>query len=63
VWCGSGRRTRTDTRLVPQCPNPHLGRLSLSGASLYHVIRWSVENLIRSMSADSIRARSPISAP
>src|SRR4029453_6490729 len=42
VWYGSGRRTRTDTRLVPQCPNPHLGRLSLRGAILYHVIRWSV---------------------
>jgi hypothetical protein len=43
VWGGSGRRTRTDTQLVPQCPNPHLGRLSLSGAILYHVIRWSVQ--------------------
>src|SRR5262249_29344427 len=31
VWGGSGRRTRTDTRLVPQPPAPHLGRLSLSG--------------------------------
>jgi hypothetical protein len=30
MWGGSGRRARTDTRLVPQCPHPHLRRVSLS---------------------------------
>jgi len=45
VWCGSGRRTRTNTRLVPQCPDPHLRRLSLSGDTSYHEIGWNVENL------------------
>src|SRR2546428_7832853 len=33
---GSGRRTRTVTRLVPQSPNPHVRRLSLSGHTPYH---------------------------
>ena len=31
VWRGSGRRTSTHTRLVPQSANPHLRRLSMSG--------------------------------
>src|SRR2546425_5313699 len=44
VWGGSGRRTRTDTRLVPEPPDPHLGRLSLSGGILHHIIRWNVRN-------------------
>jgi hypothetical protein len=36
VWCGSRRRTITDTRLDAQPANPHLWRLSLSGDTLYH---------------------------
>src|SRR5215813_11733590 len=43
VWGASGRRTRTDTRLVPEPPDPHLGRLSLSGGILHHIIRWNVD--------------------
>src|SRR5262249_31331094 len=42
VWGGSRRRTRTDTRVVPQSANSHLGRLSLSGDALHHIIRWNV---------------------
>src|SRR2546428_2899443 len=45
MWRGSGRRTRTHSRLVPQSADPHLRRLSISGNSLYHVIRWNVSNL------------------
>ena len=36
VWRGSGRRASTHTRLVPQSPNPHLRRLSMSGDTPYH---------------------------
>ena len=43
VWRGSGRRARTDTRLVSESANSHLGRLSLSGDALHHIIRWNVE--------------------
>ena len=32
-------------RLVPQSANPHLRRLSMSGDTLHHVIRWNVEIL------------------
>jgi hypothetical protein len=42
VWRGSGRRTSTDTRLVPQSANPHFRRLPLSGDALHHEIRWNV---------------------
>src|SRR5207248_10709797 len=42
VWGRSGRWTRTHRRLVPQSADPHLRRLSLSGGSLYHVIRGNV---------------------
>jgi hypothetical protein len=34
---------RPDRRLDAQRTNPHLGRLSISGDTLYHIIRWSVE--------------------
>src|SRR5215468_2997608 len=43
MWGGSGRRTRPHRRLVPQSAAPHLWRLSISGDSLYHVMRWNVE--------------------
>src|SRR4030095_14099453 len=43
MWRGSRRRKSPDTRLVPQPPNPHFRRLSMSEATLHHVIRWSVE--------------------
>src|SRR6266851_6772993 len=43
MWCGSGRWTSTDTRLVPQSPDPHLWGLSMSNNTLHHVIRWNVE--------------------
>ena len=33
---GSGRRTHTHSRLVPQSADPHLRRLSLSGDTLLH---------------------------
>jgi hypothetical protein len=33
---GSGRRAITHCGLVPQCPNPHLWRLSMSGDALHH---------------------------
>jgi hypothetical protein len=33
---GSGRRAMTHRGLVPQCPNPHLWRLSMSGDALHH---------------------------
>src|SRR4029450_8519205 len=36
VWGGSGRRTRTDTRLVPQCAHPHVWRVLMSGETPYH---------------------------
>ena len=36
VWCGSGRRTITHSRLVPQSADPYLRRLSMSGGILYH---------------------------
>src|SRR5258708_31094569 len=39
---GSGRRQSTHGRLVPQSADPHIRRLSMSDAALYHVIRWSV---------------------
>ena len=39
VWRGSGRRTRTHRRLVSQSADPHLGRLSMSDATLHHIIR------------------------
>jgi hypothetical protein len=42
VWRGSGRRASTHTRQDAQSANPHLGRLSLSGDALHHVIRWNV---------------------
>jgi hypothetical protein len=38
----NGRRARTDTRLVPQSANSHLGRLMLSGDALHHKMRWNV---------------------
>src|SRR5207247_3969538 len=41
--CGSGRRQSPHTRLVSQPADPHLRRLSLSGDTLHHVIRWNVE--------------------
>src|SRR6266446_10950872 len=44
MWCGSGRRTSPHSRLVPQSADPHLRRLSISGDSFYHVIRWNVKN-------------------
>jgi hypothetical protein len=44
VWRRSGRRTRTDPRLVPQSPNPHLGRLAMRAGILHHVTRWNVGN-------------------
>src|SRR5215467_7710582 len=44
MWGGSGRWTRTDTRLVPQCPNPHIRGLLMSDATLHHEIRWNVGN-------------------
>jgi len=31
MWCGSRRRESPHTRLVPQPPNPHLRRLTVSG--------------------------------
>jgi hypothetical protein len=31
------------TRLVPRSANSHLGRLSLSGDALHHIIRWNVD--------------------
>jgi hypothetical protein len=31
------------TRLVPQPPNPHFRRLSMSEDTLHHIIRWNVE--------------------
>src|SRR5262249_56218462 len=31
-----------NARLVPQCPNPHLRRLPMSGDMLHHIIRWNV---------------------
>src|SRR5215216_6717156 len=42
VWGGSGRRTRTDTRLVPQCAHPHVWRVLMSGETPYHSIGWHV---------------------
>jgi hypothetical protein len=36
MWGGSGRRESPDTRLVPQCPNPHFRRVALSGDTPYH---------------------------
>jgi hypothetical protein len=36
MWRGSGRRESAHTRLVPQSPNPHLRRLSMSGGTLHH---------------------------
>src|SRR5215471_15954595 len=33
----------SDPRLVPQPANPHVGRLSMSGATPYHEIGWNVE--------------------
>src|SRR5262249_23054230 len=39
----SGGWNSPNTRLVPQCSNPHLGRLSLSGDTFHHIIRWNVE--------------------
>ncbi len=52
VWGGSGRRTSTDRRLVPESANSHLGRLSLSGDALHHVIRWNVEHLTSRLSME-----------
>jgi hypothetical protein len=43
LWGGSGRWTSTDTRLVPQCPNPDIRGLSMSDTTLHHIIRWNVE--------------------
>jgi hypothetical protein len=51
VWCGSGRRASTHTRLDAQSANPHLGRLSLSGDALHHVIRWNVVDLTMALFA------------
>src|SRR5262249_52979508 len=42
VWCGSGRRTSTHSRLVPQSPDPHLRRLSMSRDTSYHYTTWKV---------------------
>ena len=36
MWGGSGRRHSAHTRLVPQPPNPHVRRLSMSGDTPYH---------------------------
>ncbi len=36
LWCGSRRRAITDSRRVAQSPAPHLGRLSVSRATLHH---------------------------
>jgi hypothetical protein len=36
LWCGSGRRAVIDSRRVAQSPAPHLGRLSVSRATLHH---------------------------
>jgi hypothetical protein len=36
---GSERRAITPHGLVPQCPNPHLWRLSMSGDALHHEMR------------------------
>src|SRR5262245_55267002 len=43
MWRGSGRWTCTHTRLDAQSANPHVGRLSMSGDTPYHEIRWNVE--------------------
>src|ERR671925_1762936 len=43
MWRGSGRRHGSHTRLVSQSADPHLRRLSLSGDTLHHVIRWNVK--------------------
>jgi len=45
---GSGRRPSTHGRLVPQSADPHIRRLSMSDAALYHIIRWSVGTSTRS---------------
>jgi hypothetical protein len=39
---GSGRRHSPHTRLVPQPADPHVRRLSMSGNTPYHYIRWNV---------------------
>jgi hypothetical protein len=36
VWRGSGGRTSTHSRLVPQSADPHLRRLPMSGVTLHH---------------------------
>ena len=36
MWRGSGRRHSAHSRLVPQPPNPHVWRLSMSGDTPYH---------------------------
>src|SRR5215471_15853741 len=35
---------RTDTRLVSQCSHPDIRELSMSEATLHHVMWWSVKN-------------------
>src|SRR5215831_9370071 len=35
-------RTLTNTRLVPQCPNPHLGRLSLREDMIHYIIQYNI---------------------
>src|SRR5262249_14156498 len=43
MWGGSRGRARPHIRLDAQPPNPHLGRLSISGDTPHHIIRWNVE--------------------
>jgi hypothetical protein len=42
MWGGSGRRQSPNPRLVPQPADSHLRRLSLSGDTPHHIIRWNV---------------------
>src|SRR5262249_37207209 len=43
VGGSSGGWNRPNTRLVAQSAHPHLGRLSLRGDALHHLIRWNLD--------------------
>ena len=58
VWGGSGRRTRTDTRLVPQCAHPHVWRVLMSGETPYHSMGWHVNFAVVSSRTLTERCRS-----
>src|SRR6266480_7453756 len=58
VWSGSGRRTRTDTRLVPQCAHPHVWRVLMSGETPYHSMGWHVNFAVVSSRTLTERCRS-----